>query len=353
MNKMQFNWDGGVYVQDQWRLGSFTINLGARYDKFNAFVPAQSVPDSNFVKGYRFRQIVQHARLERLGDPDRRRLGRVRQRQDGAQGVRRPLHRGRSVLAHRAVQPDLQPAGQAGVDRSERRRQDSQSGPVGAVRRNRRLAARNFGSPDTVDKQDPDLKRDKNWTYELTAQQELFPRVSVFGGYYRRHFYDLAWTDNLATANFVDANNPGDWIPFTYIGPADPHLPNGGNEAITMYNLRPDKIPAVNQRHGYLTNAPDDFRTYNGVEIGTNVKLPKSGFAMASLTSGKTHIHDCTVDNPNSLRFCDRTIPFRHILKFVGGVPLPYRHHAQRRTSRSTTRRVRVCSSRRRTTRRT
>ena len=180
----------------------------------------------------------------------------------------------------------------------------------------------NFGSPDTVDKQDPNLKRDKNWTYELTAQQELFPRVQVFGGYYRRHFYDLAWTDNLATANFVDANNPGDWIPFTYIGPADPNLPSGGNEAITMYNLRPDKIPALNARRGYQANASDDFRTYNGLEVGTNIKLPRNGFAMASLTSGTTRIHDCTVENPNSLRFCDRTIPFRHILKVSGGIPL-------------------------------
>ena len=43
-NKMQFNWDGGAYAQDQWRLKRFTFNLGLRYDKFNAFVPAQSVP---------------------------------------------------------------------------------------------------------------------------------------------------------------------------------------------------------------------------------------------------------------------------------------------------------------------
>ena len=57
---------------------------------------------------------------------------------------------------------------------------------------------------------------------------------------------------------------------------------------ITAYNLRLDKISAVNPRQGYKTNAPNDFRTYNGLEIGTNVRLPRSAFAMASLTSGKT-----------------------------------------------------------------
>ncbi len=57
LNKMQFNWDGGAYIQDQWRVDRFTFNLGARYDKFNAFIPAQSVPDSNFIKGFSIDQI--------------------------------------------------------------------------------------------------------------------------------------------------------------------------------------------------------------------------------------------------------------------------------------------------------
>ena len=174
-----------------------------------------------------------------------------------------------------------------------------------------------------MDKLDPNLKRDKNWTYEVTAQHELFPRVQVFGGYYRRHFFDLAWTDDLATANFVDGSNPGDWIPITIVGPADDRLPNGGLEQITSYNLASNKVQAVNPRQGYKTNAPNDFRTYNGVEFGTNVQLPRNGFAMMSLTSGKTQTANCTVNNPNSLRFCDSTTPFRHIFKISGGVPLP------------------------------
>ena len=249
-NKMQFNWDGGAFIQDQWRLGNFTVNLGARYDKFNAFVPAQSVPDSNFVKGFSIPKIEQPAQLERLGDANRRGLGRVRQRQDGRQGVRRPVRRGRGVLADRAVQSDLQPPGFA--ERGPTLTATARCSIPTGRRSSRKsgIGSANFGSPDTVDKQDPDLKRDKNWTYELTGQHELFPRVQVFGGYYRRHFYDLAWTDNLATANFVDANNPGDWIPFTYTGPADSLLPNGGNEAIQMYNLQPGKVSAAQPAAG-------------------------------------------------------------------------------------------------------
>ena len=322
-NKMQFNWDGGVYVQDQWRIGRFTFNLGARYDKFNAFIPAQSVPDSNFVRGFSIAQISD--------TPDwndwATRTG-VAWDVFGNGKTAIKAYAGRFIAGEALSRTSqFNPI----YSRTDTRTWTDLNGDGKILNPDQSVqfaeigqGSANFGSPDTVDKQDPDLKRDKNWTYELTAQQELFAGISVFGGYYRRHFFDLAFTDNLATANWVDASNPGDWIPFTYTGPADARLPNGGNEQITLYNLRADKIPTVNQRRGFLTNAPDDFRTYNGLEIGTNLRLPRNGFAMVSLTSGKTHISDCTVDNPNSLRFCDRTTPFRHIFKVSGGVTLPY-----------------------------
>ena len=323
LNKMQFNWDGGVYVQDQWRIGRFTLNLGARYDKFNAFIPAQSVPDSNFVRGYTIPKIAD--------TPDwndwATRTG-LAWDVFGTGKTAIKAYAGR-FIAGEALSRTAQfnPIYSRTDTRSwvDRNGDGKILNPDQSVQFNEiGQGSVGFGSPDTVDRQDPDLKRDKNWTYELTAQQELTSRISVFGGYHRRHFYDLAWTDNQATANWVDASNPGDWIPFTYVGPSNAQLPNGGNEAITLYNLRADKIPSVNQRRGFLTNAPDDFRTYNGFEVGANIRLPRSGFVMTSLTAGKTHIHDCTTDNPNNLRFCDRTIPFRPIYKASAGVELPY-----------------------------
>jgi hypothetical protein len=40
--------DGGAFAQDQWKLKRFTINLGVRWDHFDAGVPAQSNPASYF-----------------------------------------------------------------------------------------------------------------------------------------------------------------------------------------------------------------------------------------------------------------------------------------------------------------
>ena len=316
------------------------------------FIPAQSVPDSNFCQGLLDSQISQHAELERLGDSNRHGLGRVRQRQDGRESVRRPIHCGRGVLADLAVQSDLQPPGHADLDRPQRRRQGSQSRRVAVSSTKSAPGSANFGSPDTVDKQDPDLKRDKNWTYELTAQQELFSGVQVFGGYYRRHFYDLAWTDNLATANFVDANNPGDWIPFTYIGPADPNFPNGGNEAITMYNLQPNKIPAVNP--GRVTRRT---RPTTSAPTTASRSAPTSG-CQACVRDGQPdqrqdahpRLHGRQPQQPQVLR-SDGSVPPHHEVRRQ--LSAAVRDHAERRTSRFTIPLVQACFSRRRTTRRT
>jgi hypothetical protein len=73
-----------------------------------------------------------------------------------------------------------------------------------------------------------------------------------------------------------------------------------------------------------LIQAPNNTRTYDGFEESVNLQLPKRGFAMVSLTSGKQHTNDCDQENPNNLRFCDTTTPFRHIFKLSGGVPLKY-----------------------------
>ena len=111
-----------VAEQDAVQLGRRRVRPGsvaARATSRSTWAPATTsstrssrrsrCPTRTSCKGYSIRQDLQHAQLERLGDPDRRGLGRVRQRQDGRQGLRGPLHRGRGVLAHLAVQPDLQP----------------------------------------------------------------------------------------------------------------------------------------------------------------------------------------------------------------------------------------------------
>ena len=135
---MQFNWDGGAYIQDQWRVDRFTFNLGARYDKFNAFIPAQSVPDSNFIKGFSIDQI---SNMPNWNDWATRVGVSWDVFGNGKTAIKAFAGRfvaGEAFSQHLAVQPDLQPERAAQLDRPEPRRQGAQSRRLAAVHRNRR-----------------------------------------------------------------------------------------------------------------------------------------------------------------------------------------------------------------------
>jgi hypothetical protein len=313
-NLQAIHFDGGAFGQDQWRLHRFTINLGARWDHFNAGVPAQTNPASYFTPAVSIGELKDTPNWNDWST----RTG-VAWDVFGTGKTAIKAFAGRFVAGHalsRTSQfnPIFQQTdtrawsdlnGDGRVINTDGTPQFAEIGPATNSR---------FGTLAGIDRLDPDLVRDKNWTYELTGQHELFPRVSVSAGYYHRRYFDLAYTDNLATS-------AADWSPFTYIGPADPRLVNGGNEAITMYNLNPAKVGV---KENVLIQAPNNTRTYDGFEESVNFQLPKRGFAMVSLTSGKQHTNDCDQENPNNLRFCDTTTPFRHIFKISGGVPLKY-----------------------------
>ena len=80
------NSDFGSYAQDAWTMKRLTLNYGARFEHFNASVPAESSPASTWIARAQLPGDPERAELERLGGPVRGRLRPVRRRQDGAQG---------------------------------------------------------------------------------------------------------------------------------------------------------------------------------------------------------------------------------------------------------------------------
>jgi hypothetical protein len=47
----------GAYVQDQWTLNRFTMNLGLRYDYQNSFIPEQHLPAGRYIGERNFDQV--------------------------------------------------------------------------------------------------------------------------------------------------------------------------------------------------------------------------------------------------------------------------------------------------------
>ena len=205
------HFDGGAYVQDQWRLKRFTFNLGVRWDRFNAGVPAQSSPAGFFVPAVTIGEIRDIPNWNDWAT----RTG-VAWDVFGTGKTALKAFAGRFVAGHALFRTSqFNPI----YSTSDQRSWTDLNGDGTVINHDGtpqfaeigQSFNTNFGTLLGTDKLDPNLRRDKNWVYEVTAQHELMSRVSVNAGYYRRRYFDLAWTDNLATCNTTKEEYDGVW----------------------------------------------------------------------------------------------------------------------------------------------
>jgi hypothetical protein len=139
-------------------------------------------------------------------------------------------------------------------------------------------------------------------------------RVSVTAGYYRRNFYNLSVSDNLNLA-------VTDWTPFGITTPADPRLPSAG-QPITMHTLNASKVGTPTDN--LSTFSAENSTIYNGIELSANMRREKLLLFGGVTTERRASISCDERDNPNSLRFCDSTPPFRSTYKLSAAYQLPY-----------------------------
>jgi hypothetical protein len=182
---------------------------------------------------------------------------------------------------------------------------------------------------------DPNITRPYNVEMTISAQRELMPGVSVSGGYFRRHYYNLIYTDNTA----LDV--PGAFTPTTIPNPCVNNAAVGcsGNQpaTLTVYKIRPDLIgkgaPVIDK------NSSNNYRVYNGVEAsfmarihgGTQVfggvLVARQISSLCDSSDGTATIAFAQASDPNYTLYCDQSqydIPFRAQYKLGGTYPLPY-----------------------------
>ena len=203
-----------------------------------------------------------------------------------------------------------------------------------------------------------DLQREYNWETHMGIQHELFPRVSLNVGYFRRVFSDIEQRSDLSLlACDINTAQPGvpcgSWIPFlvSFNDPAGrwAELQSLGQtiDIDTTPFLAYDLDPAYQGRMVDQLDVTSDINRnyYNGFEVSTNVRLPNGGTIFGGWTAHQ-HIQDTCglTTNPNGQgiedpirgsdegvlrggRFCNQSelgIPFRHDFKLFAAYPLPY-----------------------------
>jgi hypothetical protein len=311
----RMNADLGFYAQDAWTMNRLTLNVGARYDYFNAEVPALSAPASLWVTA-RDRPAVEnvpnwHDWAIRLAAAyDLFGTGKTAFKVNASKYVASAALGFAEAFNTLTAATETRTWNDADGNRSV-------LDASGNLQRNEILGGTaNFGQASGTDRPDPALEREYNWEYGAVIQHELFPRVSVSGGYHRRTYGNLAVTDNLNLS--VD-----EWSPFTITAPLDDRLPDGGGYPITMYTLNANKVGTATDN--LRTFSTKNSRTYNGVDLNVNARIGASAFVLGGITHERSVSTTCDQrDNPNSLRFCDSSGPYRTLFKIAGSYELPY-----------------------------
>jgi hypothetical protein len=315
----------GLFAQDKWTFERLTLTYGARYDYFNASTPHQSAVAGRFMSpapAAARADIAPVACLPCWNDWTIRTGASYDLFGNGNTALKASIGK---FLGQQALGLATNTNPLAGQNDTRQWTDRDGNGSVLDADGNPQFnelgvtANNNFGIPGIGSTQfDPNLPRPNNWEESVTIQHQLLPRVSVTGGYYHRSFQHLQYTKNT----FIDP--VADYTAFTITVPQNAHLPNGGGQAITMYNLNPLKRGAVNN---VLTWSDSNSRVYNGFEVSANARLPHGGFLFGGITTEHTATNNCTDlanSNPNNRRFCDQTQPFQTLYKGSAGYMLPY-----------------------------
>jgi hypothetical protein len=305
----------GIFAQDKWSLHRLTLLYGGRYDYFNGYAPAEDAPAGRFVPA---RHSDEVACIPCWNDWTLRVGASYDLFGNGKTALKTSVGKflGQQALGLTAT---LNPM----TGQTDRRSWTDRDGNNSALDANGNAQLNemgasptpNFGIPGASAKIADDLPRPSNWEESVSIQHELFPRMSITGGYYRRQFYDIQYTLNRALDPVAD------FTPFNVTIPVNANNPDGGGQVITMYNL--NRVVTADN----ITSASDNnTRIYNGFEVSVNARLPK-GFVFGGITTERTATNSCAdlaSSNANNLRFCDQTPPFRTLYKASAGFTLPY-----------------------------
>jgi hypothetical protein len=342
----------GLYFQDQWTLKKLTLNLGLRYDYFNAYVPQQHLDAGPFVPARDYDKVPC---VPCWKDISPRMAAAYDVFGNGQTAVKANL--GRFVAADiytwarannpvtRAVlnasrnwtdsngnfSPDCNLANFGAQDLS------ASGGDICAA-----LDNVNFGKNNpNATTYNPDVitgfgARSNNWQTSITVDQQLRNNISLGVGYFR-----TVWGGFSATQNTSVAAGTSDFTTFCVTAPIDVRLPGGGgNKICDLYDVNVNKF---GQSTLIVSGAPtqngNQREVYNGFDFVANIRLSRRININGGVNTGRTETDVCglaqnnlqyTVNipatTPHTKEYCDVLPPWSAStqVKFSGAVPLPY-----------------------------
>jgi len=160
-----------------------------------------------------------------------------------------------------------------------------------------------FGTVVAGTSYDPELlngwgKRFYNWEFTTSVQHELAPRLSLNVQYARRLYGNFRVTDDRAVT-------PADYSQFTINTPSDTRLPNGGSYPLTGFDI----TAAGNARaQDYFVTLAKNYGTqiehFDAINVSVQARLNNGLTFQAGVGPGRLVTNDCEVvdDLPEMLQ---------------------------------------------------
>jgi hypothetical protein len=351
--------DTGLFAQDRWALGRFTLNMGLRYDWFIGETQESDVLPSRFNAGTHFGKCP-----DGHNDLDAGCVGTVQNWKDisprigiawdvfgnGRTAVKASAARyvaGQQIAAAN----DNNPVTALGLTDTRRWTDRDGNGlpfdAAGNLQFNELAASTStsFGQNVNTTSYDPDVlngwfKRGYNAEYTIAAQHQLADRLSVNGGYYRRTFGNQTFEDDLRYD--IDSYDG----PFCITTPVDPNLPYGGggyqvcgiydlNQAVFDQQLPERSLERFSDDFGGETNLYQgfdlnfDWRPASGVFLRGGLSATSRTFDNCNLIqAGVDAVDGTTLQGtelyPDGSSACHREYPYRPDMKLLGSYTLPF-----------------------------
>jgi hypothetical protein len=333
----------GLFAQDQWSHKRLTLTGGLRFDYFNAYVPAQSLPAGPFVPARNFAQVDCVACWRDLNP----RFGAALDLfGNGKTALKASL--GRYIQADIfTISRNNNPV-QTSVNTVTRTWQDTNgnyipdcdltnpaaNGECGAISNNffgQINPKANVYAPDVLTGYG---NRPYNWQTSVTLQHQLRQGVSVNFGYFRTWYGNFYTTDNVSLG-------PGNFNSYCLTAPSSLQLPGGGGYPICgLFDVTPSLFGVVKNVIDQSVNFGKQTEVYNGFDINMTART-QNLFVSGGMTVGRTETNNCDIvmnhpeysftnplsglTSPRQTAYCDVVNPWSAQLqfKFASAYTLP------------------------------
>ena len=305
--------DLGIFVQDRWSVGRWSLSGALRYDNFATNFPAQSVGPTFLAPNLN----VQYAAQDGVNLKDiTTRVGATYDLfGNGRTALKFTLGKYLEGLGTTGgfaavdnITNNVNPI--ARLNTQDTRTWSDTKFPEGDPRRGNFVPDCNlvdytengecgplanpatFGANIANINYDPDVlngwgKRQYNWELTGTIQHEILPRLGIEVQYARR------WYGNLRVADDISVTRDN-YDQFSFVAPSDPRLPDGGGQTLTAFDLRAGAPPqnlfiTFADKYGKMTEY------FDGVNVTLNSRMQNGLTVQGGFGTGRQLTDDCEV----------------------------------------------------------